>query len=305
VLKSAFQSFKLLLLILRYGHLRHRGRNFNKERKETLMPLSDFLPPQKRGLELPLLPRVLRSPFFQRMVSEAAFVKRNLVPRGGHLFSPFHNLAYIRIPKSASTSVSYAMLCSIYPEIGARTLSSTAINYLTDANIKDYVAEENAIFFTIVRNPFARIVSVYRDFYEGASEQFIYEDYLFGILPRKISFHEFVKRVSQIPEQLLDPHLKPQHMFLEYYRKRVLNLIVLKLEKPADIDSFLSIYNLSIRQLNKSPEPYDYRIYYNQATLEIVSALYERDVRTFQYEGEYQQLVSFLESTAGCIQLKH
>jgi hypothetical protein len=303
VLRSFLQSFNLLLLIIRYGRFKHIGRNFNRERKEALQELRDFYPQPKRRIELPLPPLVHKSPLFRRLVSEAAFVKRNLMPHGGHLHTSFYNLAYIRIPKSASTSLSYAMLCSIYPELRNRQLSSTTINYLADVNVKDYVADDNAIFFTVVRNPFARMVSVYRDFYEQPSAQFIYEDYLFGILPRKISFHEFVKRVAQIPDVLLDQHLKSQHMFLDYYRKRVLNLIVLKLEKPMELEAFLSIYNLSIHQLNKSPEPYDYTTYYDRTTLEKVYAIYERDVQLLQYESEYQQLRKALNTKSGDLDL--
>lgn len=280
------QYLHLLELIIKHGNLRHSGYDFNKTREEGLKQLGvpgESTKPVKRSFLKSLL---WKNAFTRRIHSELAFLKSSLTNnRGAHLYDAQHNLVYIRIPKSASTSVSLLMLSGIYDDISR--LDAREINFLIDANLKPKLspAEEASTFFTIVRNPFARIVSVYRSYFEGKQDHFLYEDYLFGSFQKAISFPEFVRRLSLIPDRLKDQHLKPQHLFLQYYERRKLrNITVLKLEEPDSISNFLNQYNLSIPHLNKSNSTSDFRSYYDEETARLVAEIYKMDLENFGYD---------------------
>lgn len=304
MLNTIYSPFSLLYMIVRFGRLKHSGKDFNKEREEALATLQAFVP----RTSTPLIPLhwlnpvkalLMKNAYLRSLITQASIAKESLTPHGGHLHAPFLNISYIRMPKSGSTSLSYAMLKAIYPGINSIPLDASEINFLTDANLRRSVSavDNNDIFFSVVRNPFARIASVYKDYIASSSRENVFEDYLFGILARGLSFKEFVKRVDGIPDLLKEPHIKPQHHFIDYYRRKNPNIVVLKLEKPDEISSFLNIYTLEMPLLNASLSPYDYRELYDLEVFEMVSRVYRTDLKMFKYEQESRSLRDFLLTT--------
>jgi hypothetical protein len=147
-----------------------------------------------------------------------------------------------------------------------------------------------------VRNPFERLVSVYRDFFETRNSNFIYHDYLFGIFPQSISFTEFVNRISVIPDALKDQHMKPQHCFLKFYEQKNIAVTILKLEETENVNLFLQHYSLQLPHLNKSGIAYDYRNYYTLETLRKASGIYQADIENFGYKKELAELQEYTKS---------
>jgi len=293
--------FSLLYMIVRFGRFKHSGKDFNKERTEALQTLQAFVPKSSSpliplGWLGPVKTLFMKNAYFRSIITQASIAKESVTPHGGHIHAPFLNISYIRIPKSASTSLSYSLLKVIYPGLSAIPLDSSEINFLADANIKRSVSssDSNDIFFTVVRDPFARLVSVYHDYFESSRKN-VFEDYLFGILSKGLSFKDFVKRVEGIPDLLKDPHIKPQHYFIDYYRRKNPNIVVLNLEKPDEVNSFLSIYNLEMPVLNASAEHYDYCDFYDLETFERVARMYRTDVKMFKYEQAQRSLREILE----------
>lgn len=287
-------------MIVRFGRLKHSGKDFNKERAEALQTLQAFVPKSTSpliplGWLNPVKTLFMKNAYMRSIITQASLAKESVTPHGGHLHAPFLNISYIRIPKSGSTSISYAILKVIYPGLSTIPLDSKEINFLVDVNSKRTVStsDSNDIFFTVVRNPFARIVSVYRDYLESSREN-VFEDYLFGILSKGLSFKDFIKRVEGIPDLLKEPHIKPQHHFIDYYRKKNPNVVILNLEKPDEVNSFLAIYNLEMPVLNASSEHYNYRDFYDRETLEVVARMYRTDIKMFRYEQELRGLREFL-----------
>jgi hypothetical protein len=283
-------------MIVRFGRLKHSGKDFNKEREEALQILRAFVPKSSSPLIpldwlSPVKTLFMKNAYLRSIITQAAIAKESVTPHGGHLHAPFLNISYIRIPKSGSTSLSYAILRIIYPGLSSIPLDAKEINFLVDANSKRSVSTNdiNDIFFTVVRNPFARIVSVYRDYLESPREN-VFEDYLFGILSKGLSFKDFVKRVEGIPDLLKEPHFKPQHYFIDYYRRKNPNVVILNLERPDEVNSFLAIYNLEMPVLNASSDRYNYRDFYDLETFETVARMYRTDVKMFKYEQEQRSL---------------
>ncbi len=301
MIEKLLQPFKLFPMFFRYGRLKHSARDFNAERKEALANLQSFVPKSSSLMnplvwfhELRLV--LMKNSYLKMLITQSVYFRHSVTPHGGHLHAPFLNLSYIRIPKSASTSISYALLEAMYPGLKAIPLSEKEINFITDANIRRHVGtvDSNDIFFTVVRNPYARLVSVYRDFFGATARDNIYNDYLFGILSADLTFPEFVTRISGIPDLLKDQHFKPQHFFIDFYTRRNPNIVTLKLERVDEVNAFLALYTLEAHVLNKSPQSYDYRAYYDLETFDLVTRMYRQDLKMFNYEQESRKLREYL-----------
>lgn len=282
--------FNLLWIVLKYGQWLHSGENFNKNRNEGLKELKDFIPVANGNIEP--APSI-KNAFIRNLVSQLSFLKQSFQSKGGHLATA--NLAYIRIPKSASTSLGKSMLEKIYPELKQKTVDERQINYLVDKNLQ-LRANINQTYFTIVRNPFSRLVSVYRSFFEKNSTKYIYRDYLFGILPQNLSFDDFVSRVACIPDRLKDQHIKPQHNFIEYYNGKGINVNVFKLEEPEKIDQFLGLNNLQLLHLNSNEDRYDYQSYFSANSFKLALEIYKSDIDQFGYKAEVESLKMSLKT---------
>ncbi len=272
-----FRLPAFIVFSLRFGSLSPRSPNYAQLRKFHLQGLEHFLPEGK-------IPDCTSEPP-SNWQSFAALLKSSLRQRGGHLFLPDRHLYYIRIPKSASTSLSKAMLHARFP--GLPELTSVQINFLCDTWIERRIDEDRlkpAVGFTVVRHPLQRLVSVYRDFFENPSDDFfIYNGYLFNILPQRLSFGEFVRRISKIPIPLLDPHLRPQHLFLRPYHRRKLQVTVFKLEETDVLHEFLKKNNLVFYHENRSAESYDYGEYFTPLTRKMALQVYAGDYKVFGY----------------------
>jgi hypothetical protein len=175
------------------------------------------------------------------------------------------------------------------------TATSGQVNFLADSRLESHVQKSSdTTFFTVVRDPFERIVSVYLDFFQRHADPFLYEDYLFGIFHRSMNFSEFIDRLTLIPDWLKDQHLRPQHTFLRYYRRKNIQPLVLRLEETTQLTEFLSHHGLSLPRLNAAA-PYDYRSYYSADSFHKVAAIYEKDIAQLGYEKEQASLKKFLQ----------
>ena len=283
-----YRAAQLIRLIILEGKFRHSGHHIQDVRRQALEGLGRFYPAHKGNTCKNFF---LKRPWIRYWVGQAAFVKNAFKTHGGHLSVRALNLCYVRNPKAASTALSYAMLRACYQELKFLSITPAQINFLTDVNLNRQlsVGDREAVFFTVVRNPFARIVSVYREFFERQEEPFVYEEYLFGILSRHQSFRQFLNIVQMIPDKLKDQHLKPQHTFLAFYERQGIEVKILKLEERQAAEEFLHAYGLVFKPLNKS-DAYDYRTYFDEGTLEFVQQLYKKDIRRFGYESEVEEL---------------
>lgn len=297
MIHSIIQYGKLIGLILRKGKLHTSGADFNQRRMESLNGLQEFVPAsyQPKGSKT----SQNKKSILKNLIGQVAFVKNAFKVKGGHLRSAALHLSYIRIPKSASTSMSMAMLEKIYPALKDKSITEEQINFLTDANLENSIESSSSdTFFTIVRNPFARLVSVYHDFFETKESNFIYSEYLFGVITPELSFSEFVNRLHMIPDLLKDQHLKPQSNFLQYYERKNIKIITLKLEEPEKVNAFLDTYFLQLPHRNKSQRGYQYEEYYTPLTLQKVYDIYRVDIEKFGYQNTYSALLAYTKSTS-------
>lgn len=281
---------RLTWLVIRHGHLRHSGDDFNKNRTESLKELQEFVPHHFTIRSNTEAQRTIT----YNLLAQISFIKNSQKTHGGHL--SVNDLSYIRIPKAASTSMCKELLEKMYPTLNQKKITEIQVNFLTDIHLQTTISNTST-YYTIVRNPFARLVSVYRDLFENPNH-YIYQDYLFGILPQQLTFAEFVERISCIPDSLKDQHIKPQHAFLKFYEQKNLKVSVFKLEESETLNQFLNRYEMRLPHVNKSAGSYDYQSYYNPDTLAKAFDIYQTDVQRFGYENEYERLTEFTKKAS-------
>jgi hypothetical protein len=187
-------------------------------------------------------------------------------------------LLYVRIPKNANTSIRH----SIEGGIQAR-MSASKIMDLKD----DWVT------FSFVRNPWARLVSLYR---QKASSNAtsrrmvngVYEGFLEHNIPvhQNMSFDDFCRTVCDFPDDMTDKHLRSQSSFLIRNGKPIVQVIgkVEKLDDDWKAIMDLKQLNVKMDHLNSTSRDH-YSDYFSDKTLiKLVGDRYAEDVRNFNYE---------------------
>ena len=155
---SAF--IKFLELIRQQGRFRSKnGFDFNRQDSKTSSH-SGNIALWTNTLNMASKRWSRKIPILRPWVSEAAYIKQAIKLKGGHLTVAPLGVCYIRIPRAASTSISYSMLRANFPELKNDSPLVEQINALTDVHLRRQLSdnEKQMIFFTAVRNPFERIV---------------------------------------------------------------------------------------------------------------------------------------------------
>ncbi|SMD31888.1 Sulfotransferase family protein [Reichenbachiella faecimaris] len=127
---------------------------------------------------------------------------------------PEKKLAYIWICKTGSTSILAAMLQAHYPEWDVASMSVTEIHQKAKANMKPYV-EDGFEVFTIVRDPYDRMVSCFKDKVWNRNQQSYFHSLYFGLFSNQTSFEKFVHLIKKIPDSIKEIHFLPQYISLQ------------------------------------------------------------------------------------------
>jgi len=215
------------------------------------------------------------------------------------------NLLYLVISKSACTSIkatlgkSYGIFSNLDSGIDIHKNENwTRIFGKVPFGLNECMA------FTVVRNPFTRIVSCYLDkvlHEKEKSEEFYYEKYPYSIHPN-MSFSDFVKVICSIPDRFADRHFKSQQYTISRYRKPL--KYVLKVEYlENDWKKLAGTFQLETELENKnigkgesSEKEELYFNYYDLNTLEKINKRYKKDIVHFDYQEEYLKLKEFIEN---------
>ena len=122
-----------------------------------------------------------------------------------------------------------------------------------------------------------------------------YDHYLFGYIRRDRGFANFLCRIALIPDSYKDHHFKPQYSIVydKNGRKRVdyigkyenLNQEYGKISRKYGLDR-LDVYNKTDRKT--------YMEYYNRFTVYLAYFIYKKDIKFFEYEKEYQELLDYV-----------
>ena len=181
---------------------------------------------------------------------------------------------FIHVPKTAGSAI-HIHLKDSYVLKGCDR--SDPIPDLHHKKIKDILNEnsdyKNYFKFCVVRNPFARLLSGYKDF-----------RYQRGLI--NVDFDEFV--CDQLIEKFSnDVHFIPQHNFTHINDEIAVDKIV-RYENLDEIYMCFEKCGVSFesldfhRESSKPNEPYE--IYYNNSMIKIVEDFYRKDLDLLDYK---------------------
>lgn len=186
------------------------------------------------------------------------------------------NCIFVHIPKTAGVSISQ----NLFGNLGGGHKT------ITDYHLIYSPSEFNRYFkFTIVRNPWDRLVSAYFFLKEGgfkADEKEWFDEHLASYN----TFEEFVLQWVNQENIYTYNHFIPQYHFVTHRNKLAVNKFY-KLENITsavqDISTKLGVeLSLSHKNKTKNRKP-DYREYYNSRTKKIINQVYQRDITLFDY----------------------
>ncbi len=236
----------------------------------------------------------------QLLYARALARHRQLDPREWLVF-PDRRLAFLVLSKNACTSIKRA-IGQRYgvdaPDIHAASGWKPYKRWgLLAGEERDYEG------FAFVRDPFARLVSCYRDKILWEPGDAVYPRPYFDIvpysLPTNIPFAEFAARVARIPDRVADRHFKSQSSHLYRRGARVVGFVGHMERLDADWRALAARHDLpptlERAHSTKAKGPHaDWRDYYDRATVELVAVRYAEDLARLGYEGAREELLAHL-----------
>ena len=186
---------------------------------------------------------------------------------------------FLHIPKTGGTSLLGQLEKYCSPHYGGHP---QLLRYIEN-NKKQYPDIEEYYKFTIVRNPWDRLVSAFFFLQEGGNQN--PHDIAAQRTLSEYSFEKFVEVLQSNPRYFNHiVHLKPQMFFIQDFSK--INQII-NIEKNQEQCKLLKKnLNLKIGALphkNKSKHKH-YTEYYDDETKSIVAEKYAKDIEYFSYE---------------------
>ncbi|MDZ7783826.1 MAG: sulfotransferase family 2 domain-containing protein [Halioglobus sp.] len=191
-----------------------------------------------------------------------------------------HHLLYVRIPKCANTSI-------------RNSIEGAEVQWMRNRDIR--ALDASWVSFSFVRNPWARLVSTFRDKASLGSRSARMEAGVFqGFIDAGISvypnmgFAEFCAAVCAIPDAKTDKHLRSQSSFLFPGGQPLVRVIGKVETMQADWVRVMQHAGLDfeLRHLNRTQHCHYSKYYDDPGLVNLVGDRYADDVRNFNYQFE-------------------
>lgn len=185
----------------------------------------------------------------------------------------------MHIPKTAGASVGQMCMAMGFAGIGHN------LRDLRYVSLAQYRKQHPQILsFTVVRNPWDRLVSAYHFLAQGGLNPQDTADAERFVSPYR-NFNEFVANAFTDNAILDQLHFRPQYQWISDESGLVVDFVGRFESLQQDISRFLELTGLPdyrLPHVNRA-EHKDYRQYYSGKSIEIVAAAYARDVELFGY----------------------
>ena len=199
-------------------------------------------------------------------------------------------LIYYEIPKTGCTTIKTILLEMENSQVpdgdeAVHVKLFPRAKYPSDVQKPEF---DDYFRFALVRNPWARLVSCYQNKVLNPRPGIF-----FGIYPRipfnRMSFTDFVRFVCRVPDDLCEPHFRPQSDFLASGN---INFIGRFENFSDDLTRVLKAVGcsdkgvhkwLTIRRMQTLGERLHYPDFYNTETQRLVEKKFKRDIEQFNY----------------------
>lgn len=237
----------------------------------------------------------------QQLLYARALVRHHELDPPEWLVFPDRRLAFLVLSKNACTSIKRA----IGQRYGIDAPDIHAAPGWTPHRRRSPLdaTERTYDSFAFVRNPFARLVSCYRDKILWEPGDPVYPRPYYDIapypMPTNMPFPEFVRRVGRLPDWFSDRHFKSQSADLYRKGQRVVTFLG-RMESLAEDWRTLAARHdlpptLERAHATKAKGPHDdWRDYYDRPTVDAVYTRYRADFEQLGYEGAREELLQHL-----------
>ena len=189
------------------------------------------------------------------------------------------NIIFMHIPKTGGASIGQLCMSRGIGAIGHNTRNP---NYIS---LAQYKRSHPGIFsFSIVRNPWDRLVSAYHFLSQGGLNAFDRED-----ADRYVShfrgFNEFVSGAFKDDAILKQLHFRPQCEWISDENGVIADYVGRFEELQHAVSTVLTLAGLpdyTLPHVNRATHEH-YKQYYSQESIEIVGDVYSRDIELFGY----------------------
>lgn len=180
-----------------------------------------------------------------------------------------HKFMFFEIKKSAITSVRRHLLKK--RAIVYKDLLGKYYDIFDQYSMSDV---ENMFKFTIIRNPFARVVSAF----------YYLQQLGFAEFSKNIEFKQFVKTIFKEKGIEINFHFHEMIDRLALDGELLVDFVA-RLENIEEDWRFIASKINAVGKLQKKniTKHEDYRVYYDDESIEIVSNIYSRDIEYFKY----------------------
>lgn len=234
-------------------------------------------------------------------------------------FSPFHNMTYIANHKCGSTSIRYSLwhdydLKNNVTTYQGRDYDIAQSPFLRGARqIRAYGVDNFAEshFFTVVRNPFSKVLSSYlhqvqrksfldralknlKGIRKGRPNSWQQVAQLTGKNPwLSVSFKDFLSLLSDIPTDKWPTHFRPQVDSVGW--GDIPYDFIGKLENPDPLNDYFKKRDivLQVRAPHSQNTLDKMQRYYGQAEIDLVRHLYRDDFNAFSYSRELDDVTAY------------
>ncbi len=221
--------------------------------------------------------------------------KRRIVTTDTYSYKPFDDSRsiFVHIPKCAGVSVARSLYGNL---AGGHATLEEYFRVFKPAEILSYFK------FTIVRNPWDRLVSAYhflRTGGFGSADKRWFEGELAGYS----GFEEFVVGWLNKENIWKWPHFRPQCHYITDSAGKIkldFNCLFENLEEDFQIVAQKIGRNCSLPKINQSDRQ-EYKAYYSDRTRELVSTVYEKDIALLGYCFDNSSVESQLARRSACL----
>lgn len=209
------------------------------------------------------------------------YQKNNVsISKNGYTFKRFHELRciFVHIPKTGGISLSNTIFGNM---AGGHVPIKSYQLFLEKNQFEEYFK------FTIVRNPWDRVVSAYLFLKKGGlggPDKKWAEKNLSDVN----SFDEFVKKY--LPKKKIHnfTHFRPQYKYFADWNSKIMVDYIGHFENLGESLSYISnklgIEEVQLKKENVNKERAHYRSYYTEETSKIVGKVYKKDIELLGYE---------------------
>jgi hypothetical protein len=208
------------------------------------------------------------------------------------------NLIYVSISKTGISSIRAMILDKLNIEYNERkydTIHKKTEKHFKYIGIKELL-NSSAFKYSMVRNPFDRLVSCYKNKIKEEDYKPIQKGYG-PLFYKNMSFDRFVKRVALLPDSLSDRHIRSQYSYLYANGKLVADYIGRFEEFDKSVKVLQKKLSLGeIKHINSSEDKKDYRDFYTEELAEIVYKRYKKDIEAFGYDKDFIDLLDYIKN---------